>query len=1118
MFTAGTDSVSIHGANNLAKIMNKLNRIALAVTLAFGSTTLHAFESHIIRNSEGTAIFDLRFFDPGDGQYFPEQAPSTWSLNADQKNKILQGMEYWAEVIRPAPGFLPAAVNVGTMEDENAYGYSSPLFDEESGIRVSQLFAALNGLDPDEPTLGAVSHFSMGRLDWDTAEFLPSQLPTSGQFEVMSTAMHELAHGLGIMSTADMIDEDMTKPIFEDYPDPWTEHLRDDNGNPARPSQKILCQGCTNEYDPTAFDVRKDQGYFTGPNVDEVLEGGLRGVPVRILGSFGGIDPNYMSHIELENSVMSHQLFRNYTVFMEAELAVLQDVGYDIDRRKFFGYSIYGDNRVVYNDNGYFQRNSAGTGYLDGQHSETALGLGLHIYGSYNTVYQRADLLTRGAGGAGIRVDGQGNSVEIPRGVRIHADGYNGRGLMVAYGRNHIIRHHGDIQALGPLGVGANFDFGTSALGEDQSVRGSYIHRVFEKEAPLLDELNGPLVSQFDISGRIAGTAASIYMSPNAYVKDINFLQGAQLQGDIHSLYREVDEQGQLRLTHLNFGQGADASGHASGKADANFRMEYQGNIQGTNLSLRAQGGHTSLNGEHVLHNARIDRGATLLGNSRYTVDASQALINDGTLSPGNSIGRVEIQGNYAQTPQGTLLIDVNGAGAHDVLAVSGQAQLDGQLLVAPQVEWYGSDWAVPLSNIVAAGTTTGSFNSTAASIASPTLSVSLAAADTGTQLRIQRPVDAYSQYAVSGNSQATGQALHALARNAGGDARELLTNLDFSAPDGSAVSRTLDQLSPDAYSALFSASLQREQQISSFFLSPGMAPVADANPAGQWAGFAVPFGSHIDQDSRGSIVGHKSNTYGLLFGAQRTSAAHAGLRYGVHAAASDQRVRMRDGMDVKGDTTAFSVGAHFEYVPDQTAGMHFFGAGRIGVEQGDIKRTVSIGSYQSRNTADWTGKYASVGAGAGYRFALTESFSLGPVASLNYTRLSRPSLTEDGRDGSRLELASAKLNSLRSSVGVAGTMKHELASGKALSGRIQITWDRELLRNDLTQDAQFAGYGDTAFGIRNRVMGRDALSVSGSLAYQATDRFAVGAQVASELFRAGQKSFSGNLFAQWRF
>src|SRR5690606_21889483 len=204
-----------------------------------------------------------------------------------------------------------------------------------------------------------------------------------------------------------------------------------------------------------------------------------------------------------------------------------------------------------------------------------------------------------------------------------------GRGLLFAYGKDHNLVQRGDVQALGDNGVAASFSFGNNQLGNAADYRGSYIRLVGGSPATLLDELDGALVDRFDLTGRLAGKGAAIYVSPNALVNNINIMGGAQVQGNIYSDYAQRDEDGKLRLTQMTFGQRADDQGRATGQADPGFAFRYTGDIQGANLALTAKGGSTSLNGDHEIHSMKVEQAATLMGNSRYAVDAASAFIND---------------------------------------------------------------------------------------------------------------------------------------------------------------------------------------------------------------------------------------------------------------------------------------------------------------------------------------------------------------------------------------------------------------------------------------------------------------------------------------------------------
>ena len=553
----------------------------------------------------------------------------TTSLHSDGEKKTeLDGENFIAAQLQngKALSVLDQGTLVNNIPPAGDYGYSQ--------ITIGRYFGAQRSSDIDER-----AHEYGWWADTDTV------LPTNEQAtDFVGTFRHELGHALGISlareymgwnlkaitaqeaKNQDTADGKFLMRVHSDVTaaNAWALHLMDQRGVKAKAGMPIVTtkgfealkakNPTLTESDVFLVDNEmtadgKGFAYFVGDHVTEALDGatffGRSALPVNGWEN----KPRFEgSHLQTAG-MMSHRDYSNYTAFMEVELAVMQDLGYDLDRKAYFGRSIYGNGGTITNAQGFSARNTDGTAYT-ADYSTVPLGIGLHIYGANNTVTQAANILTRGTGATGVRVDGSENALHIPQGTEIHADGLRGNGVLIAYGRHQKVEQAGTVTAAGQGGTGIRFDFGSSSNGAKDEYRGSYIRYLrnvaawsdaddgddaedldivvnadgaaassaaatpgFISEAknlPLTDmdantynanvnELSGALVTAYDLSGTLAGGENAIYIGRNAFVENINVSEGASVKGNITSDWKHFGEEASEGAYNGVKGDGTDA-------------------------------------------------------------------------------------------------------------------------------------------------------------------------------------------------------------------------------------------------------------------------------------------------------------------------------------------------------------------------------------------------------------------------------------------------------------------------------------------------------------------------------------------------------------------------------
>jgi len=781
--------------------MKKPNKSKLALTIALylaASVNFSAVDAMTTSDVgfNGKNIFEIYYYGAEDAgneaakTYFKtsDEKPLVYTLTDDIKAGLNESFRQWAEILGPgAKNKKPVQYFVGTNDEMNATARSdSKTYGVETGNPnflhdaiqngsniewIETIDSLMDGSDQNSAARGfGIIRIGQnlgkdegdGRYGFVTPEVLLPVAQEMNGLDIVPVMFHEIGHSLGISAGGSYSYlshlYDQTGRRF-DKPDLWimtSEKYKYymDNGTLEEIKER---EGNTFIVDDmNALTGRNGKTYLTfrGDNVTEVLDGKtftdlngnqVSGIPINMWEPLNEkeIFPEF-SHIDLERSVMSHQYYRSYNTLLEAELALMQDIGYKIDRKNFYGRSIYNSGQTLTNTQGFSARNAEGTAYVDGYNTST-YGVGLHVYGSNNNITQAGNIYAAGDASVGVRIDGVNNTVTVAKDTEVHGDGKYGTGVFAAYGKNHTININGTVTANGEGGVGIWAEFGTNSMGAVTEYRGSYMRykRTVEKgqitkmynvglnamdhpadDFSFSDLQNGDLndkMATINVNGHIEATNSAIHIGEESFVDNINLNEGAKLKGNITNYWKDFDADSGLSDSEAvpEYKQKTGNVIYTGGlmlqydgklipykkyvpnlvtNINVNANMAYDGNIIGAeNTKLNVNNGTFVYTGEANMVNATVAKNAAVFGGTYslndmtskmaegFSDDTTGQFINHGTIGAADGDSTMLIKG--AGDNDGKLVSDgaiiAVGGGANGNIEVQGSADIEGSSVLA---------------------------------------------------------------------------------------------------------------------------------------------------------------------------------------------------------------------------------------------------------------------------------------------------------------------------------------------------------------------------------------------------------------------------------------------------
>jgi T5SS/PEP-CTERM-associated repeat protein/autotransporter-associated beta strand protein len=486
--------------------------------------------------------------------------------------------------------------------------------------------------------------------------------------------------------------------------------------------------------------------------------------------------------------------------------------------------------------------------------------------------------------------------------------------------------------------------------------------------------------------------------------------------------------------------------------------------------------GDFTANSLTVLRNALLGGAGTIFGN----------VFNNGTVSPGNSPGTLNIVGNYTQGSSGNFDMEIAGRNNFDRLVASGTASLAGTLTVTT-VDGGTLAFGDKYQFLSAGGGISGEFDT----IAMPSGFRGRFLADSSnTQGTLLVAPLSYTQVAVTPNQRRVAKALDAFIPAKGGDRETVSIALDELTAEQ--YPSAFESIMPSLYAslptmafnvanALNTSMFQRMwmQRISGRAMSiSGMAPqplrdgkqfaiksTVDEVPMEEaadnnWGVFVDGNGVFANANSGGLLQNYKSQSGGVTAGASykwgENLATGVYVGYQGLQAQYDGGSRVTDNAVRFGGFGAFGLGG-------------FYANGLVGGawHTYDMDRSIEFGTIDRTARGNTGAGELDVALSTGYDIK-AGNFTFGPVTSLQYTYLNVQGFQETGADSLDLDVQGYNSSSLLYSLGAQAAYRWQVTKKFAVTPMISASWQHEFLQNAYTINSSFNNGGPSSpFGFQ---------------------------------------------------